>query len=239
MTTREVIYARVDASTLIACTGPYEASCCSKLSFQLGDWVYPKLQPYVQSSITASAHQKLSFRYFGAYQMVGRVGEVAYRLQLPASSRIHPVIHVSQLKLATGFKGTASSSLPDSLPDFSVPMQVLQTREVTKGNQPPSPASAGVMVRRPSTRAGLPAKIALLLTNVFHSLLIGVKQFLKSRGGRCGQPEHAGRGMVAAAAAQQARSPPQPTCRWTRVGGCNRVGVRVCVCCRVGKMGSR
>jgi hypothetical protein len=88
MASKKVIHASVDPSTLIACTGPYEASCSSKRSFQLGDWVYMKLQPYVESSITARAHHKPSFWYFGPYQMAGRVGEVAYRLQLPASSRI-------------------------------------------------------------------------------------------------------------------------------------------------------
>jgi hypothetical protein len=30
---------------------------------------------------------------------------MAYKLQLSPSATIHPVVHVSQLKLATGFKG--------------------------------------------------------------------------------------------------------------------------------------
>jgi hypothetical protein len=81
------------------------------------------------------SHHKLSFKYFGPYLVTGRVGVVAYRLQLPDNSRIHPVVHVSQLKLVAGFKGVASSSLPPSLSELRVPVRVLQTRGLSKGNR--------------------------------------------------------------------------------------------------------
>lgn len=107
----------------------------SERSFAIGDWVYLKLQPYVQSSVLPRVHHKLSFKYFGPYQITSRVGSVAYRLALPDVSKIHPVVHVSQLKLAAGYKGPAPATLPTNLPEFSVPAQVLQTRGVTKGNR--------------------------------------------------------------------------------------------------------
>jgi hypothetical protein len=106
----------------------------SERSFAIGDWVYMKLQPYVQSSISLRAHHKLSFKYFGPYKVTARVGKVAYRLDLPVSSKIHPVVHVSQLKLAAGYKGPAPATLPLDLPEFSVPVQILHMRGLTKGN---------------------------------------------------------------------------------------------------------
>jgi hypothetical protein len=94
-----------------------------------------KLQPYVQSSVLPRAHEKLSYKFFGPYCVANRVISVAYRLELPDSSRIHPVVHVSQLKLAKGFSCSATSSLPDELPEFSIPLRILQTRvELLKVN---------------------------------------------------------------------------------------------------------
>jgi hypothetical protein len=107
----------------------------SQRSFAVGDWVYLKLQPYVQSSVLPRANHKLSFKYFGPYQITATVGAVAYRLALPAASKIHPVVHVSQLKLAAGYKGPVPATLPTDLPEFAIPIQVLQTRGVTKGSR--------------------------------------------------------------------------------------------------------
>jgi hypothetical protein len=61
----------------------------SEREFDVGDVVYMKLQPYVQSSVMPRANQKLSFKYFRPFQILERVGSVAYRLQLPAHSSIH------------------------------------------------------------------------------------------------------------------------------------------------------
>jgi hypothetical protein len=83
-------------------------------TFAVGDSVYLKLQPYVQSSIAPRAHHKLLFKYYGPY------------LALPATSRIHPVIHVSQLKNAIGSQVQVQQQLPSPLDMLLVPARVLQ-----------------------------------------------------------------------------------------------------------------
>jgi len=67
----------------------------SERKFTVGDRVYLKLQPYVETSLALRANQKLAFKFFGLFQVFGRVGDVAYKLKLPESSAIHPVFHVS------------------------------------------------------------------------------------------------------------------------------------------------
>jgi len=70
----------------------------SEREFSVGDMVYLKLQPYIQTSVTCRSNQKLSFRFFGPFWILQRVGTVAYKLDLPQDCKIHPVVHVSQLK---------------------------------------------------------------------------------------------------------------------------------------------
>lgn len=50
--------------------------------FAVGDLVYLKLQPYIQSSVAPRSNQKLSFRFYGPFTVLARVGAVAYKFYL-------------------------------------------------------------------------------------------------------------------------------------------------------------
>jgi hypothetical protein len=67
----------------------------SERVFRSDDWVFLKLQPYVQSSLADRSHQKLTFKFFGPFHIIEHIGSEAYRLELPSSSFVHLVFHVS------------------------------------------------------------------------------------------------------------------------------------------------
>ena len=48
-----------------------------KRSFEVGDWVYLKLQPYRQRTLAYKGKWKLSPRYFGLFQVLQKVGTVS------------------------------------------------------------------------------------------------------------------------------------------------------------------
>nr|CAD1843956.1 unnamed protein product [Ananas comosus var. bracteatus] len=81
------------------------------LKYLMEQRVYVKLQPYKQLSGCKHAFQKLSPRYFGPFEVISRVGPVAYKLQLPETTKIHPTFHISQLKRKIG-SAPSSPTIP-------------------------------------------------------------------------------------------------------------------------------
>ncbi|XP_026416826.1 uncharacterized protein LOC113312279 [Papaver somniferum] len=104
-------------------------------SFVVGDLVFLKLQPYRKSTVALRTNMKLAAKYFVPFEVVQRIGVVAYKLKLPVGSRIHPVFHVSQLKKKIGQHLVPSPTLPlvDSSGTFIItPIAVLDSRYIIR-----------------------------------------------------------------------------------------------------------
>ena len=68
------------------------------LQFEIGDRVFLKISPW-KGVFRFGKRGKLSPRYIGPYEIVSKVGPVAYKLKLPPElSRIHDTFHVSMLR---------------------------------------------------------------------------------------------------------------------------------------------
>jgi len=82
------------------------------LAFNLNDWAWLCLLNRQTRSLEPGPRGKLSPKYAGPFQIIERIGEVAYRLRLPPGARIHDVFHVGVLKPFHGTPPTITPALP-------------------------------------------------------------------------------------------------------------------------------
>ena len=71
------------------------------LEFEVGDHVFLKVMPK-RGVVKFDKRGKLSPRFIGPFEILERIGTIAYRLALPPSmSSVHEVFHVSMLRKYT------------------------------------------------------------------------------------------------------------------------------------------
>ncbi|KAH9671915.1 hypothetical protein KPL70_017529 [Citrus sinensis] len=107
--------------------------------FEVDDWVYLRLQPFKQASLALRKDRKLAPRFYGPYKVLQRIGQVAYKLELPSHSKIHPVFHVSCLKKKLGAANVQQTELLTIQEDGRMqlePLALLEKRTVKRNNRP-------------------------------------------------------------------------------------------------------
>ncbi|XP_059292195.1 uncharacterized protein LOC132045626 [Lycium ferocissimum] len=70
-----------------------------ELEFSVDDKVFLKVSP-MKGVMRFGKKGKLSPRFIGPYEIVRKIGTVAYELKLPSDmAMVHPVFHISMLRL--------------------------------------------------------------------------------------------------------------------------------------------
>ncbi|XP_057250047.1 uncharacterized protein LOC130591137 [Beta vulgaris subsp. vulgaris] len=110
-----------------------------KLEFEVGDKVFLKVSP-TKGIKTFGIRGKLSPKFIGPYEILKRVGKVAYEIALPTElSRIHNVFHVSQLRKYVHDPSHVLSHEPlqldETLSYEERPIRILDRREQVLRNQ--------------------------------------------------------------------------------------------------------
>ena len=103
------------------------------LVFEVGDMVFLRISPW-KGVLRFGKRGKLSPRYIGPYKIVERIGEVAYRLELPSDlDRIHDGFHVSMLRKYIPDPSHVLTEQPveiqENLTYEEEPVQILDRRE--------------------------------------------------------------------------------------------------------------
>ncbi|XP_050147341.1 uncharacterized protein LOC126622615 [Malus sylvestris] len=107
--------------------------------YKVGDWVFLKLSPW-KGVVQFSKKGKLNPRYIRPYQIVERVGEVAYRLTLPAKlAKVHNMFHISMLRRYISNSSHVIPPQPLEInPDLTydeVPVTILDWKEKVRRNK--------------------------------------------------------------------------------------------------------
>jgi hypothetical protein len=104
-------------------------------SFLEGDLVYLKMQPYRENALGLRNALKLTSKWYGPFQVLQRIGAVAYKLQLPSGTQIHDVFHVNQLKKHLGKAAIPNPRLPLVTTSGKIkvaPRALLQRRQIPR-----------------------------------------------------------------------------------------------------------
>ncbi|WVZ13617.1 hypothetical protein V8G54_011183 [Vigna mungo] len=99
-----------------------------KVEYQVDDW----------KSIRGSAYEKRGKHFYGPFRILERLGLVAYKLELPSNSKIHPVFHCSVLKAHLGPLPDHQVELPAETHGNSLtitPMAILDSK-IDKSTNP-------------------------------------------------------------------------------------------------------
>lgn len=106
------------------CTKQFADRRRSDREFEVGDRVDLKLRKVHLQTFALGQHSKLSSNFFSPYPIMARIGKVAYKLQLPLKSQVHPIFHVSLLKKSARAHAT-NTTLPTLLRDTTRAFQRL------------------------------------------------------------------------------------------------------------------
>ena len=100
------------------------------VAFGEGDWVWLRLLHRPAASVPTHRTGKLAPKFYGPYKVMARIGEVAYKLELPAGAKIHNVFNVGVLKPFRGTPPDATPPLPTLLHGrvLPKPLKVVRSR---------------------------------------------------------------------------------------------------------------